>query len=109
MSEVANVSAALHVDGYQSRSLNSFRSAISSVCDKVGGMEVGKHPMVAIAHYRAIWDVQVVLQCIECLGPSTTLFLKLLTYELLMLLALTRPLCSADLASLHIHPGDSTS
>ena len=46
MSEVANFLADLHEEGYQSSSLNVFRSAISSVHDKVDGVEVGKHPTI---------------------------------------------------------------
>ena len=47
MSDVANFLADLHGEGYQSSSLNVFRSAISSVHDKVDGVEVGKHPMIS--------------------------------------------------------------
>ena len=47
VADVANFLAYLHEEGYQSRSLNSFRSAISSVHDAVDGMEVGKHPMIS--------------------------------------------------------------
>jgi len=115
VSEIVNFLAFLHGEGYQSRSLNSFRSAISSVHDRVDGIEVGKHPMVArllkgafharppLPRYTATWDVQIVLQYLEGLGPSTTLSLKLLTYKLVMLLALTRPSRSADLASLYLN------
>ena len=46
VSEVANVLADLHEEGYQSSSLNVFRSAILSVHDKVDGVEIGKHPTV---------------------------------------------------------------
>ena len=38
--------ADLHEEGYQSSSLNVFRSAISSLHDKVDGVEVGKHPTI---------------------------------------------------------------
>ena len=74
------------MDSYQSRSLNSFQPAVSSVHDKVDGMEVGKHPMVAkllkgafharppLPRYTATWDVQVALQYIEGLGPSTIIY-----------------------------------
>ena len=72
MSEIANFLAAMHKDGYQSSSLNSFRSAISSVHDKVDGVDIVKHPLVA----------------------------RLLKGAFVMLLSLTRPSCSADLASL---------
>ena len=46
VSEDANFLADLHKEGYQSSSLNVFRSAISLVHDKVDGVEVGKHPTI---------------------------------------------------------------
>ena len=46
IANVANFLAHLHKEGYQSRSLNSFRSAIPSVHDPVDGVEVGKHPTI---------------------------------------------------------------
>ena len=46
-SDVANFLADLHSQGYQTSSLNAYRSAISSVHDKVDDVEVGKHPLVA--------------------------------------------------------------
>ena len=42
VAEVANFLAYLFQQGYQSRSLNAYRSAISSVHDRVDGVEVGK-------------------------------------------------------------------
>jgi len=41
-----NFLASLFEQGYQYRSVNSYRSAISSVHEKVDGEEVGKHPLV---------------------------------------------------------------
>ena len=82
--------------------------------DTVDGMEVGKHPMISrllkgayhirppLPRYTSTWDVQVVLRYIEGLGPSASLLLKLLTLKLVMLIALTRPSRSADLASLQL-------
>ena len=111
VADVANFLAYLHEESYQSRSLNSFRLAISSVLDTVDGMEVGNHPMISrllkgarppLPRYTSTWDVQVVLRYIEDLGPSASLSLKLLTLKLVMLMALTRPSCSADLASLQL-------
>ena len=76
VADVANFLAYLHEEGYQSRSLNSFRSAISSVHDTVDGMEVDKHPMISrllkgayhirppLPRYTSTWDVQVVLRYI---------------------------------------------
>ncbi len=45
ISEAVNFLAHLFHQGYQHRSLNSYRSAISSVHDKVDGYEVGQHPL----------------------------------------------------------------
>ena len=47
VSDVVNFLADLHGEGYQSSSLNVFRSAISSVHGKVDGVEVGKHPIIS--------------------------------------------------------------
>jgi len=75
-------------------------------------MDVGKHPLVArvlkgafharppLPRYTTTWDVQVVLDCISGWGDTHSLSLKLLTYKLVMLMALARPSRSADLASL---------
>ena len=114
MSEIANFLAHLHKEGYQSSSLNVFRSAISSVHDKVDGVDVGKHPTVTrllkgafherppLPWHTSTWDVNAVLQYLKSLGPTSDLTLKQLTYKLVMLLALTRPSRSADLSSLSL-------
>ena len=47
IADVANFLAYLFKEGYKSRFLNSFRSAISSVHDPVDGVEVGKHPTIS--------------------------------------------------------------
>ena len=113
-SDVANFLAELHRQGYQSSSLNAFRSAISFAHDQVDGVTIGKHPMICRVHkgafnarpplprYTATWNVQTVLHYLENLGPSASLSLKPLTFTLTMLLALTRPSHSADMASLQI-------
>ena len=113
-SDVANFLADLFKQGYQSRSLNAFRSAISSVHDQVDDVAVGQHPTVChlfkgafherppLPRYTATWDVQTVIQYLESLGPTTALPLKFLTFKLVMLLALTRPSRSADLVSLQL-------
>ena len=46
VSEVANFLASLYGEGYQYNSVNAYRSAISSVHDKVDGVDVGQHPIV---------------------------------------------------------------
>ena len=114
VSEIANFLAHLHKEGYRSSSLNVFRSAISSVHDKVDGVDVGKHPTVTrllkgafherppLPRYTSTWDVNAVLLYLKSLGPTSDLTLKQLTYKLVMLLALTRPSRSADLSSLSL-------
>ena len=111
-SDVANFLAELYEEGYQASSLNSFRSAISSVHDQVDGVTIGKHPMICrvlkgafnarppLPCYTATCNVQTVLHYLERTEPSTSLSLKPLTFKLAMLLALTRPSRSADLATL---------
>ena len=48
VSEVVNFLADLFKQGYQYRSLNAYRSAISSVHDRVEGVAVGQHPLCTI-------------------------------------------------------------
>ena len=114
VADVANFLAHLHDEGYQSWSLNAYRSTISSVHDAIDGVEVGKHPMVSrllegayhvrppLPRYTSTWDEQVVLHYFKGLGSSSSLSFKLLTFKLVMLMALTRPSRSADLASLQL-------
>ena len=47
VSDIANFSADLHAQGHQTSSLNAYRSAISSVHDRVDDVDVGKHSLVA--------------------------------------------------------------
>ena len=75
---------------------------------------MGKHPMISrlvkgayharppLPRYTSTWNVQVVLQYIDNLGPSSSLSLRLLTFKLVMLLSLTRPSRSADLVALQL-------
>ena len=44
--EVVNFLAHLHKEGYRYQSLNSYRSAISSVHERIDGSAVGQHPLV---------------------------------------------------------------
>ena len=110
ISEVVNFLAHLFKEGYQYRSLNSYCSAISSLHERVDGVEVGQHPIVSRVmnlrppqpRYETTWDVTVVLQYIESLGSSDSLPLQILSWKLAMLLALTRPSRSADLTRLDL-------
>ena len=110
--EVANFLASLYQDGYQYNSVNAYRSAISSVHQKVEGVPVGQHPIITrlvkgvfherppLTRYSSTWDVQTVLNYLQSQGQSETLSLKMLTLKSVFLLAITRPARSADLSQL---------
>ena len=100
--------------GLQYRSLNSYRSVISAVHDKVDGLSVGQHPLLSrllrgafnerppLPRYSSFWNVDVVLTHLRGLGGNGSLSLKTLTLKTVMLMALARPARSADLANLDI-------
>ena len=112
--DVVNFLAHLFHEGYQYRSLNAYRSAIASMHTPVDGSSIGQHPLVSrllkgafqtrppLPRYQGIWDVSIVLHHIgsHCLDHSLTL--KQLSLRTVMLLALTRPSRSADLAKLSL-------
>ena len=87
ISDVVNFLAHLFEEGYQYQSLNSYRSAISSVHTKVDGYSVGEHPLVARLlkgafnrrppqpRYEATWDVAQVKQYLANLGENNKLSL----------------------------------
>ena len=82
VSDVVNFLAELYSQGYQYRSLNSYRSAISSIHIKVEGHPVGEHPLVSrilkgaynsrppLPRYNTFWDVDLVLQHIKGWGRT---------------------------------------
>ena len=86
----------------------------TSIHDQVDGVTIGKHPLICrvhqgvfntrppLPHYTATCTSQTVLCYLENIGPSSSLSLKYLSFKLTMLLALTRPSRSADLASLQL-------
>ena len=93
--------ASLFKEGYQYRSINNYRSAISAYHPLIDGVSVGKRPKIcALMHgvfnknppqprYSFTWDVQVVLDYIKTNWPdSESLQMKQLTFKLVMLLAL---------------------
>ena len=73
IADVVNFLAELFHQGYQYRSLNAYRSAISSVHEKVDGEPVGQHPLVLQVlkgafnerpprpKYHSTWDVNLAL------------------------------------------------
>ncbi len=89
-------------DGKAYRTLNVYRSADT--------VKVGSHPLVSQLlkgvfnlrppepKYSCTWDVSRVLDFIKSLGPNEALDLKILSFKLVMLLGLTAPDRSSDLA-----------
>ena len=110
-----NFLADLFHQGYKYRSLNSYRSAISSVHEKIDGEVVGKHPLVCRLlkgafnerpprpKYENVWNVDLVLELFKKQGPTNSLSLQDLTVKTAMLFALTRPCQGADLAELDLN------
>ena len=114
VADVANFLAKLFEEGYQYRSLNTCRLATGSVHEKIDGVEVGKHPLIARIlkgvfnkrpprpKYNSMWDVNQVLAWFESIRPSESLCLRDLTFKTTMLLALPRPCRGTDLAALDL-------
>lgn len=99
-------------EGKQYRSLNCYRSALSSTHLPVEGFPVGQHPLVVRLlkgaynqrppkpRYSHTWDVTQMLSYLSGLGSNESLSLKMLTQKLAMLLALVLGHRSSDLVRL---------
>ena len=93
--------------GHQYRSLNIYRSAISSVHPKVDGFDVGKHLLVSrlmkdkrppLPGYTMTWSVGIVLDYLRSLGHNSELDLSHKTATLLALCTTGR---SSDLSVIY--------
>ena len=111
--DISNFLAELHYNGYAYSSLNSYRSAISSVHEHIDGKPIGQHPQLArilkgaynqrppTPRYSSTWKVSTVVTWLDSIDSSNEkLSLIDLSVKTVLLLALTRPMRSADLASL---------
>ena len=99
--------------GRKYRSLNLYRSAISSTHLPVEG-PVGQHPLVARLlkgafnsrppkpRYSSVWDVSQVTDFLKAMGEPSSLPTPLLTKKLAMLLALVSVQRSSDLVRLSL-------
>ena len=88
VTEVVNFMAYSYREGYQYSSINSYRSLISLVHDRINGNTVGQHPMITrlvkgvfharppLPRYTHTWDVQTVLDFLQSLGDNWKLSLK---------------------------------
>ena len=102
-------------DGKQYRSLNCYRSALSSTHLPIEGFPIGQHPLVVRLmkgaynqrppkpRYDHTWDVTQMLTYLRSLGSNEGMSLKLLTQKLTMLLALVLGHRSSDLVRLTLN------
>lgn len=91
----------LHKQGLGYSALNTAKSAISSVVNLVSDVNIGNHRLVkqfmkGVFNHRptlprnsCTWDVSKVLCFLSSLHPLSELSFKMLTYKLVVLLALT--------------------
>lgn len=106
--------AAQFEEGKQYRSLNCYRSALSSAHLPMEGFPVGQHPLVCRLlkgvfnlrppqpRYVSTWDVAKLLSHIRDWGDSDALSLKSLSRKLTVLLALVLADRSSDLVRLSL-------
>ena len=100
--------------GREYRSLNVYRSAISSTHLPVDGFPVRQHPLVSRLlkgvfntrpprpRYTSVWDVSHVTDFLKSMGEPKDLPVPLLTKKLAMLLALVSAQRSSDLVRLSL-------
>ena len=98
-------------EGKEYRTINVYRSALSTILPLLDGQKVGRHPLVCQLlkgvyqlrppqpRYAKTWQVGKLVQFIGSLGPNEKLSTKLLSYKLVGLLALTAPDRASGLAA----------
>ena len=101
-------------EGKEYRTINVFRSAISSTHIHIDNKPVGQHPLVirlmkeiSISRplqprYHTTWDVKTVTEFLSNLGDNSSLSLKQLSQKLCMLMALSCPERSSIMATLDV-------
>ena len=114
VTDILDILAVKFHSGLAYRSLNCYRSALSSAVLPIEGFKVGQHPLVARLmkevfnarpprpKYADTWDVSRVLALLKSWGKNETLSLKLLTRKLAVLLALVLAHCCSDLVRLSL-------
>ena len=123
LGNILNFMAAEYGSGRGYRSLNCYKSALSSVLAPIDGFDVGRHPLVCRLmkgvfqqrppkpKHTAFWSVKVVLDHLSSWGDNDLLSLQRLSWKLAMLLALSSASRSSDLSRLsidnHLCSGDS--
>ena len=108
-------------EGFEYRTINTYRSALSGVLLPIEGFAMDQHPPVvrllkeilnlrpAMPRYQSSWDVSLVLDYFRAQLENNDLPLKTLSRKLAILLALTAPERSSELQLLdtrfmRLHP-----
>ena len=112
---IANFLSHLFQSGYEYRTINLYRSAISAFHDEIDSMKIGKHPLIRqilagafnkrtpIPRYTKTWNVDIVLRFLNSMESNENLSVKNLTMKLAVLLALTSAGRSSDIQKLDIN------
>ena len=114
INEILIFLAEKYSEGKEYRTINVFRSAISSTHIHIHNKPVGQHPLgirlmkgISISRppqprYHTTWDVKTVTEFLSNLGDNSSLSLKQLSQKLCMLMALSCPERSSIMATLDI-------
>ena len=114
INEILIFLAEKYSEGKEYRTINVFRSAISSTHIHIDNKPVGQHPLVirlmkgiSISRppqprYHTTWDVKTVTEFLSNLGDNSSLSLKQLSQKLCMLMALSCPEGSSIMATLDV-------
>ena len=102
----------LATNGKAYRTVNVYRSMLSSTLGKLDGVKIGKHPLVVrllkgiynhvppTPKYTGFWDVSTVIRYLSSLGQNESLSFNDLSLKLTMLLALSSFCRISELAAI---------
>lgn len=114
VSNILSFLTELYEKGLGFSSINTAKSALSSVLFEIDGVQIGKHPLILrfmkgiaklrppSARYDVTWDANKILDLIKSWSENETLDLRFLTYKLVMLLALVTAQRVQTLAAIEI-------
>jgi hypothetical protein len=117
LAQVLDFLATLYSEGKQYRTVNTYRSVLSSTLLPMDGFKIGCHPLVCrlmkgifnkrppVKSLVATWSVTKVLQLLRTWSPAKKLDLKCLTLKTVMLLALASARRVSSLVLLSLNNG----
>lgn len=119
MENIANFLSQLYNEGYEYKTINNYRSAISAIHPLFNGVKVGQNHTITqvmtgifnkrppLPRYTNTWDVDLVLNHIQKMPDNKDLCLKELALQTATLMTLTSAartseMCLLDLNNMHI-------